>query len=137
MVIANTEAPIALQRAAITRPRYVIETEQWQVIEVSPHAAAGGHLANGISAARTGDLAAGAAAAAALAALDGAVAAIAHHEVTALLHAARGDADAAVASMDKAIELAESRGRAARGADPTQAGARAVWGDPARAGSAC
>ena len=41
MVIANTEAPIAMQRAASTRPRYVIETEQWQVIEVSPHAAAG------------------------------------------------------------------------------------------------
>ena len=128
MVIANTEAPIALQRAAITRPRYVIETEQWQVIEVSPHAAAGGHLANGISAVRTGDLAAGAASAAALAALDGAVAAIAHHEVTALLHAARGDADAASASMDKAIELAESRG-APRGAPTPLKPAHELYGE--------
>ena len=128
MVIANTEAPIALQRAASTRPRYVIETEQWQVIEVSPHAAAGGHLANGISAVRTGDLAAGAAAAAALAALDGAVAAIAHHEVTALLHAARGDADAASASMDKAIELAESRG-APRGAPTPLKPAHELYGE--------
>ena len=128
MVIANTEAPIALQRAAITRPRYVIETEQWQVIEVSPHAAVGGHLANGISAVRTGDLAAAAAAAAALAALDGAVAAIAHHEVTALLHTARGDADAAAASMDKAIELAESRG-APRGAPAPLKPAHELYGE--------
>ena len=128
MVIANTQAPIALQRAAITRPRYVIETEQWQVIEVSPHAAAGGHLANGISAVRTGDLAAGAAAAAALAALDGAVAEIAHHEVTALLHAARGNADAAAASMDKAIELAESRG-APRGAPTPLKPAHELYGE--------
>jgi len=95
---------------------------------VSPHAAAGGHLANGISAVRTGDLAAGAAAAAALAVLDGAVAAIAHHEVTALLHAARGDADAAAASMDKAIELAESRG-APRGAPTPLKPAHELYGE--------
>ena len=136
MVIANTEAPIALQRASIIRPRYVIETEEWQTIEVSPHAEAGGYLANGISAARTGDLAGAEAAAAALGELDGPVAAISRHEVLALVHAARGDADAATAAMDEAVALAESRG-APRGAPtPHQAGVRDVWRDPASAGSA-
>jgi len=128
MVMASTEAPIALQRAATTRPRYVIETEQWQTIKVSPHAAEGGHLANGISAVRTGDLAAGEAAAAALAELDGMVAAIAHQEVTALVSAARNEADAAIAAMDKAIEMAKSRG-APRGAPTPVKPAHELYGE--------
>ena len=110
MVIANTEAELALQRAAITRPRYVIETEDWQTIDVSPHAEAGSHLANGISAVRTCDLAAAEAAADALGQLDGAVATISHHEVMALVHAARGETERATALMDEAIEMAETRG---------------------------
>jgi tetratricopeptide (TPR) repeat protein len=128
MVIANTEAELALERAAITRPRYVVETEQWQTIDVSPHAAEGGHLANGMSAVRTGDLDAAEAAATALADLDGAVAAIAHHEVRALVHAARGEADAATAAMDKAIELAETRG-APRGAPTPLKPAHELYGE--------
>ena len=110
MVIANTEENIAKQRSATTWPRYVIETEDWEQIEVSEHAEAPSLLANGISAARSGDLAAAESAAAALDALDGAVASISHHEVMALVHAARGQADEALARMDEAVELAEGRG---------------------------
>ena len=128
MVIANTEAELALQRAAITRPRYVIETEDWRAIDVSPHAEAGSHLANGISAARTGDLAAAEAAAAALDEMDDAVATISHHEVLALVHAARGEAEQATAVMDEAIEMAETRGTP-RGAPTPLKPAHELYGE--------
>ena len=128
MVIANTEAEIARQRASITRPRYVIETEDWQTIEVSPYAEAGSHLANGISAVRTSDLAAAEAAANALDELDGAVATISHHGVMALVHAARGEADRATALMDEAIEIAETRG-APRGAPTPLKPAHELYGE--------
>ncbi len=110
MVIANTEATLALHRAAITWPRYVIETEAWQQIDVSEHARAESLLANGISAARTGDLAAAREAAAGLEAVDDAVATMSHHEVMALVHAAEGNAEQATALMEEATEMAGSRG---------------------------
>ena len=110
MVIANTGETIAKQRSAITWPRYVVETQDWQQIEVSEHAEAASLLANGISAARTGDLSAAEAAAVALAALNDGVATVSHHEVMALVHAARGQADQAVALMDEATKMAEERG---------------------------
>ncbi len=66
MVIANTEAPLARHRAASTWPRYVIETEAWEQIDVSEHARVESLLANGLSAARIGDFAAAREAAAGL-----------------------------------------------------------------------
>ena len=137
MVIANTKAPIALQRAAVTRPRYVIETEQWQVIEVSPHAAAGGHLGErhqrradrrpgggrrgGRGAGRAGRRRRGDRASRG-------------HGAPARRAGRRGRRGGLDGQGDRAGRVA---GRAARGADPAQAGARAVRRDPARAGSAC
>ena len=110
MVIANTGEEIAKRRAAVTWPRYIIETEDWQQIDVSEYAESESLLANGISAARSGDLVTAEAAAVALGALDGEVATISHHEVMALVHAARGDGDAAIALMGEAIDMEEERG---------------------------
>ena len=110
MVIANTEETIATQRSAVTWPRYIVETQDWQQIEVSEYAEAESLLANGISAARTGDLIAAEAAADALAVLDDDVATISHHEVMALIHAANRETDQAVALMDEATKMADERG---------------------------
>ena len=54
MVMDQTDAELAEQRAAVLWPRYVIETEDWQPIDVREPAAVASHLANGLSAALTG-----------------------------------------------------------------------------------
>ena len=128
MVMDQTDAELAQQRAAVLWPRYVIETEDWQPIDVREPAAVASHLANGLSAARTGDFAAAEAAAAELKAMDGAVAGINHRGVMAAIHAARGLADAAVALMDEAIEMAENRG-APRGAPTPVKPAHELYGE--------
>ena len=127
MVVANTEAPLARHRAASTWPRYVIETEAWEQIDVSEHARVESLLANGLSAARTGDLAAAREAAAGLEAMEDAVATISHHEVMALVHAAEGNADQATALMEEATEMAGSRG--ARGAPTPLKPAHELYGE--------
>ena len=109
-------------------PRYVIETEDWQPIDVREPAAVASHLANGLSAARTGNFAAAEAAADELKAMDGAVAGINHRGVMAAVHAAQGLADAAVALMDEAIEMAENRG-APRGAPTPVKPAHELYGE--------
>jgi tetratricopeptide (TPR) repeat protein len=110
MIMANTEEDIAKQRSANSWPRYIIETEEWQQIEVSDYAEEESLLANGISAARLGNLADAESIALSLDTLEGSVATISHHEVMALVHAARGQADQAIALMDEATEIAASRG---------------------------
>ena len=128
MVMDHTDAELAEQRAAVLWPRYVIETEEWQQIDVREPAAAASHLANGLSAARTGDFAAVEAAAIELQAMEGAVAGINHRGVKAAAHAARGQADEAVALMDEAIEMAENRG-APRGAPTPVKPAHELYGE--------
>ena len=127
-VIANTGAALAQRRAATTWPRYVIETEEWQQIEVSQFALSDSYLANGISAARTGDLGAAEAAAAELESIGDAAATIGHHEVLALVQAARGHADQATALMDEAAEMDETRA-ARRGAATPLKPAHELYGE--------
>ena len=88
--------------------RYVVETEEWNVLPVTDDSPAVELLATGISAVKTGDLATAEAAAERLKALaedSGVVNRIMYREVAALVHVAKGEADAATALMDEAIEL--------------------------------
>jgi tetratricopeptide (TPR) repeat protein len=57
-VLDKSKATRARGAASLTRARYVVETEQWKVEPVADDASADALLAAGMSAARTGDLAA-------------------------------------------------------------------------------
>ena len=86
----------------------MVETAEWKTLPVTDDSPAAELLATGISAVRTGDLATAEAAAARLKALaedGGPDDEIMYREVAALVHAARGEADAATALMDEALEL--------------------------------
>ena len=110
-VIAESDgegrAPGALP---LLKARYVVETEEWHTAPITDESSPHELLATGLSAVRTGDLTTARAAEVALAkrAENGrAQARVMHNEVAALVHAAQGQADAAIAKMDEAIEIVE------------------------------
>ena len=109
MVVRESDGQArAVNTLPLVKARYVVETEEWKTLPVTDESPAAELLATGISAVRTGDLATAEAAAARLKALaedGGSVDGIMHREVAALVHAARGEADAATALMDEALEL--------------------------------
>ena len=104
------------QRAVNTLPlvnaRYVVETEEWRVLPVTDDSSMHELLATGLSAVRTGNLAAAREAEAALKAMaeddGGASDRIAYREVAASILAAEGKADEAIALMDEALEIVDT-----------------------------
>ena len=109
MVVRESDGQArAVNTLPLLKARYVVETEEWKTLPVTDDSPAAELLATGISAVRTGDLATAEAAAARLKALaedGGPDDEIMYREVAALVHAARGEADAATALMDEALEL--------------------------------
>ena len=103
------------QRAVNTLPlvnaRYVVETEEWRVLPVTDDSSMHELLATGLSAVRTGNLAAAREAEAALKTMadeDSAQNRIAYREVAASVRTAEGKADEAIALMDEALEIVET-----------------------------
>ena len=94
----------------LLKARYVVDTEQWEVRPVSEDASTHELLATGLSAARTGDVAALEAATEAMAhKSDGeGYDHVMHLQLKGLLHAGMGNADKAVAAMDNAVAAVES-----------------------------
>ena len=101
----------AVATLPLVRARHVVETEQWRTEPVTDDSSLHELLATGLSAVRTGELAAAREAEAALAARaedGGAQDRIAYREIAASIRAAEGDADAAVALMDEAVAIVET-----------------------------
>ena len=101
----------AVNTLPLVNARYVVETEQWRIDPVTDDSSAHELLASGLSAVRTGDLAAARRAEAALAEVardGGAQDRLAHKEVAASIHAAAGRAGEAVTLMDEAIAIVET-----------------------------
>ena len=96
----------------LLKARYVVETEEWDLLPVTDESSVQELLATGLSAVRTGNLAAAREAEAALKAMaddDGsAQERIAYRGVAASIQAAEGKADEAVATMDEAIAIVET-----------------------------
>ena len=109
MVIRESDGQSrAVNTLPLVNARYVVETEEWKTLPVTDDSPAVELLATGISAVKTDDLATAEAAAKRLKAEaeDGSlVDQIMYREVAALVHAAKGEADAATALMDEALEL--------------------------------
>ena len=107
----------AVSTLPVTKARYVVETEEWKIDEITDETSAHTLLATGLSAVRTGDLDTARQAEQALARLvavenDGGNmrngrrwVQVMHKEVAALGRAAQGDADGAVGLMDEALEI--------------------------------
>ncbi len=101
------------ERAVTTLPlvnaRYIVETEDWRLLPVTSDSSMHELLATGLSGVRTGDVGAAREAETALKAMadeGGGQNRIAYREVAASIRAAEGMADAAVALMDEAIDIA-------------------------------
>ena len=128
---------------ALTRARYIIETEEWQVQPVADNASDETVFANGVSAARTNDLATadkmlailakkapadtsgggahadhGAAPAASGNPDAGKSVRIMHHELAALIAEARGDRAQALGLLQDAVKIEESMRPPNGAADP-------------------
>jgi len=103
----------AVSTLPLVRARYIVDTEQWQVDPVNEDSSAHILLASGLSAVRTDNLDAAEQAEQILAArtdeADSSLAQrwqqIMHKEVSASIHAAHGDVDAVVRTMDEALEI--------------------------------
>ncbi len=120
-LVATIDASEGQARAVSTLPlmeaRYVVETEEWKIDEITDETSPHTLLATGFSAIRTGDVETAQRAEAALARLvaaeddGGNVRAgrrwvqVMHKQVAALVRAAQGDADGAVQFMDEALEI--------------------------------
>jgi len=97
--------------------RYVVETEEWKIDEITDESSAHTLLATGLSAVRTGDVDTARRAEEALARLvaagsDGGVlragrswVRVMHKQVAALVRVAEGDADGAIQEMDEALAI--------------------------------
>jgi len=115
-LLRNSAAPRAIGVADLLRPRFVIESERWQDVDISPFAPADCWLAVGLGAARTGHLARAEEAASELgrlAAQSTAVVEVMHLEVQALsvhLKSPKEGATEAVAMMTRATDLDDRRG---------------------------
>ncbi len=109
MVIRESDGQArAVSTLPLMNARYVVETEEWKTLPVTDDSRAAELLATGISAVKTGDLATADAAAARLKGLaEGSDLGnqIMYREVAALVHLAKGEADAATALMDEALEI--------------------------------
>ena len=109
MVIEESDGQArSVNTLPLVNARYVVETEEWNVLPVTDDSSAPELLATGISAVKTGDLATAEAAAERLMGLaEGGNPGnqIMYREVAALVHVAKGEADAATALMDEALEL--------------------------------
>lgn len=127
---ARGAAGTARARGAVPllKARYVVETEEWRVEPVTDASSAHELLATGLSAARTDDLAALEEATEALAArsggesdgYEGGYDHVMSKQLSALLHAARGDSDAAVSAMDKAVAMVEAMAPPRGSANPVK-----------------
>ncbi len=121
---ARGSAGTARARGAVPllKARYVVETEEWEVTPPTDESTAHELLATGLSAARTGDMAALEAAAEALADnSDGSgYDHVMHLQVDGLLHAAMGHAEMAVSSMDKAVAAVEAMAPPRGSANPVK-----------------
>ena len=107
----------AVSTLPVTKARYVVETEEWKIDEITGETSAHTLLATGLSAVRTDDLDTARQAEQALARLVAAQddggnmrngrrwVQVMHKEVAALVRAAQGDADGAVGLMDEALEI--------------------------------
>ncbi|MBI4520872.1 MAG: tetratricopeptide repeat protein [Gemmatimonadetes bacterium] len=102
----------AVGTVSLLKARYIVETEQWQILPITAESSVNELLATGLSAARTGNRAALAQAEAALQARadDGGNGdtQIMYKQVSALLHASMGHADIATGLMDEAVKIDES-----------------------------
>ena len=127
-IVAKSGDEFASRVLPQVRARYVIETEQWQVLPVTEQSSATELLATGLSAARTGDYATAGKARARLETLAAKAAkappsrlsrsetiAIAGLEVAALIELGKGRPQRALERLEEAIALAEGLG-APRGA---------------------
>jgi tetratricopeptide (TPR) repeat protein len=127
-IVAKSGDEFAAHVLPQVRARYVIETEQWQVLPVTEQSSATELLATGLSAARTEDYATAGKARARLATLAAKAAkappsrlsrsetiAIAGLEVAALIELGKGRPQLALERLEEAIALAEGLG-APRGA---------------------
>jgi tetratricopeptide (TPR) repeat protein len=144
---AATKHPRLKSVIALTRARYVIETEEWKVEPVADDAADETVFANGVSAARTGDLATAAKMLAMLekkapasgggggahadhggappAAMgsnpdEGKSERVMHGELAALIAEARGDKDEAIRRVQEAVRVEETMRPPNGAADPVK-----------------
>ena len=99
----------AMNSLPLLNARYVVEIEEWKTLPVTDDSSAPELLATGISAVKTGDLAAADQAEAKLKTmLEGNPSnQIMHREVAALVRLARGQGAAAIALMDEALEIVD------------------------------
>ena len=106
----------------LLKARYVVETEKWEVMPVTEESSSHELLATGLSAARTGDMAALKAADEALADKSDGTGYdhVMHLQVNALLHAQMGHGEMAVSAMDKAVEAVEAMAPPRGSANPVK-----------------
>ncbi len=95
-------APRAVSTLDLLRARYIVDSQEWQVLPVTAESSPDAILATALSAYHLGDAEGLRMAEAAAAGATGGVGAIVKHEVDALLHASLGHADMAAAAMDQA-----------------------------------
>jgi len=103
----------AVTTLPLTRARYIVETEQWQIDPITAETSSHILLSTGLSAVRTGDLATAEQAEALLReriaesgdSVQDRWEKIMHKEVAASIHAARGEADDVIRIMDEALEI--------------------------------
>ena len=108
MVVRESDGQArAVSTLPLMNARYVVETEEWNVLPVTDDSSAVELLATGISAVKTGDLATAEAAAEHLKGLAEGNQGnqIMYRQVAALVHLANGEADEATALMDEALEI--------------------------------
>ncbi len=130
-IVEKSDDAFAFQTLARVKARYVIETEQWQVLPVTDESSAPELLATGISAARTGDTATAEDARAGLEALATEAAekppspfsrsepiAISELEVAALIELGQGQTQAALEHLEQGIALADRMGTPRGAAQP-------------------
>jgi tetratricopeptide (TPR) repeat protein len=144
---AKSKAPRATSVVALTKARYIIETQEWKVEGVADDASAETLLANGLSAVHTGDIATAEKMLAALATRAGSPAAapagphadhgpvpaaapasgmtegakstrIMHHELAAMIALKAGLRDRAVTLLKEAVQIEESMRPPNGAADP-------------------
>jgi hypothetical protein len=108
LIAESGGAARAVNSLPLLRARYVVETEEWQASSITDTTSDHGLLAAAIGAVRTGDIDAAQKAETILArrAEDGSASVrIMHKEVAALVRAARGQAEPAIALMDEALDI--------------------------------
>ena len=102
----------AVSATSLLKARYVVETEEWTIEEVTEESSLAELLATGLSAVQLGDLDTAEKAEAELAkrAAEGSgLVEITHKEVAAAIRVAQGKADEATMLMDEALEIVSTR----------------------------